>query len=143
MAAHTPNTKASKISSDSNEIPISGHVTHSTSELDVHTTCNNKAIDDDVNSLPENNDRELRLHHVRTRREKEKIKELVELESNREDQPSGLLRIQNAIPASQLPSPRRATTEEKEILKKNFWEEIATMQPRLITDASLEDQKLP
>lgn len=132
MAAHTPNTKASKKSLASNETPINGHVAYLTSKLDVHTTCNK--ANDDVKSLPQNNDRELRLHHVRTRREKEKIKKLAEFESNREDHPSGLLTIQNAIPASQLPKPRRATAEERNIMIENFREEIATSQPHVITD---------
>ena len=142
MAAHTPNTKASKKSLTSNEIPINSLVAHSTSKLNVHTPCN-KSIDN-VKSLPENDNRELRLqYHVRTRREKEKIKELAAFENNREDQPSGPLTIRNAIPASQLLKPRRATAEEKEIQKKNFREEIARNQPYVITDALLEDQKLP
>ena len=110
-----------------------------TREINVHTTCN-KAINH-VQSLLENYDRPLRLNQIRSRRQKQKLKELAQ-SANDPNQPLGPLRIRNAIPASQLPNPKRATLEERKVLKENFPKEVAMNRPFIMTHASLEDQKL-
>lgn len=51
-----------------------GHVSRLISEFDVRTTCSKAIVH--INSLLENDDRELTLHHIRTSREKEKAMEL-------------------------------------------------------------------
>ena len=146
MTAITRTTDTMRIQLAPNEILINvvqalnGHVSHLTSELDVRTTCI-EAIKN-AKSLLENDDRELTLHHIRTRCEKEKLKELAEELIHSQDQQSGALTVQNAIPANQLPSPRRATAEEKGIMKENFRKDTTTQQPYALTHASLEAQKL-
>ena len=144
MAHNTASIQAPQISLPPNEILINvvqaliGHVSDLTSKIDVNTTCN-KALDH-VKSVLKDNDRPLTLHHVRTWRERQKLKELAkELAQIIESDPNqiaGPLRIRNAIPASQLPSPRRSTAEE------NFPKEAALKQPYKMTYTSLEDQKL-
>ncbi|KAI9780191.1 MAG: uracil DNA glycosylase [Candelina submexicana] len=145
MAEDTPNTKALQISLPPNEILINvvhalnGRVDNLTREVNVHTTCN-KAISH-VQSLLENHDRPLRLNQIRSRRQKQKLKELAQ-SANNPNQPLGPLRIRNAIPASQLPNPKRATLEERKVLKESFPKEAAMNKPFIMTRASLEDQKL-
>lgn len=145
MAEDTPNLKAMQISLPPNEILINvvdalnGRVDNLTSEINIHTTCN-KAISH-VQSLLENHDRPLRLNHIRTWRQKQKLKELAQ-SANDPNQPSGPLRIRNAIPASQLPNPKRATLEERKLLKENFSKEGIMNKPFITTNAGLEDKKL-
>ena len=132
---------------------LNGHVSHLKTDLDVRTSCI-KAIED-AKSLLGNEDRDLTLHHVRTRREKEKLKELADELMHSQDQYSGALKVRNTIPANQLPSPRRATTGEKAILKENFRltqssleaqdppKGTPTQQPHVLPPASLEAQNCP
>lgn len=131
---------------------LNGHVSHLKIDLDARTSCI-KAIDN-ARSLLENDDRELTLHHVRTRLEKEKLKELAEEVMHSQDQHLGALKVRDTIPAGQLPSPRRATLEEKRIMKENFRlthtspeaqnfpKDTITQQPHVLTHASLEAGKL-
>lgn len=143
--AEAANTKAIQISLPPDEVLINvahalnGHVKDLTREIDLHTTCN-QAISH-VQNLLENHDRPLSLHHIRTPREKLKLKELARSVHD-PNQPLGPLNIQNAIPASELPKPKRATLEERKILKENFLKSPAMNKPFIMTDASLEDQKL-
>jgi len=145
MAEDAPNIKAMQISLPPNEILINvvhalnGRVDNLTSEINVHTTCN-KAISH-VQSLLENHDQPLRLNHIRSRRQKQKLKKLAQ-SANDPNQPSGPLTIRHAIPASQLPNPKRATLEQRIFLKENFSKERAMNKPFVMTKASLEDQKL-
>ena len=145
MAEDAPSIKALQISLPPNEILINvvhalnGRVDNLTREINVHTTCN-EAISH-VQSLLENHDRPLRLNHIRTRRQKQKLKELAQ-SVHYPDRPFGPLSVRNAIPASQLPSPKRATLQERKLLKENFSKEAAMNKPYIMTHASLEDQKL-
>lgn len=145
MAEKSTNSKAIQIFLPPNEILINvvqalnGRVDDLTSEINVHTTCN-KAISH-VQALLENNDRPLNLTHIRTRRQKQKLKELAQSMQD-QNQFSGPLTIRNAIPASQLPSPKRATLEERRILKENFLREGPTHKPFMMIKAGLEDRKL-
>ena len=145
MAEDAPNTKALQISLPPNEILINvvhalnGRVDDLTRDIDVHTTCND-AISH-VQSLIANHDRPLRLRKIRSRRQRERLRELAQ-SANNPNHPSGPLSIRNAVPASQLPSPKRATVEERKILKENFPKEAATNKPFITTHAFLEDHKL-
>ena len=82
LSTNTRTTYTTKLSLAPNEILINvvhalnGHVSHLTCELDVRMTCS-KSIDH-IEYLLEIHDRELTLHHVRTRCEKGKVKELAE-----------------------------------------------------------------
>ena len=145
MAQDTASTQALQISLPPNEILINvvhalnGRVGHLTSKIDLNTTCI-KAIDH-VKSVLETHDRPLTLHRVRTWRERQKLRELAQSGSD-PNQMTGPLRIRNAIPASQLPSPRRSTAEERNIMKANFPKEAALKEPYIMTHAFPEDKKL-
>ena len=150
MAHNTASTQVPQIPLPPNEILINivqalnGHVGDLTSKIDINTTCN-KALDH-VKSVLKDDDRPLTLHHVRTWRERQKLKELAKelaqiIESG-PNQTAGPLRIRNAIPATQLPTPRRSTAEERNILKEKFAMEAALKQPYKMIHASVEDHKL-
>lgn len=146
MAEAKPHIETFKISLPPNEILINvvhalnGHVDDLTREVDAYTTCN-KAISH-VQSLLENHDQPIRLMPTRTRREKEKLKELAKA-INSPNQPVGPLRVHNALPASQLPTPKRATLEERKILKEILLKEAAMKKPFVMAHATLLDQRLP
>ena len=110
MAQDTPETL--QITLPPNEILINGiqvsngHVNNLTLNNNIYTTCN-EALSCSQLSL-ENHNRPLRPYYVRTRRESKKLKELAQ-SANVPDKVPGPLQIRNAIPAEQLPKPKRAT----------------------------------
>ena len=146
MTDPSPSLRGPQIHLAPNEILIkivhalNGRVDNLAQNTDAHTTCC-KALAH-VQSLILDYDRPLTLVPVLSRAEKQKLKELA-LAAVHPDKSFGPLNIVNAVPAIQLPSPTRATEEERKILKKNFSIKDAMKSPYFMTYASAEDNKLP
>lgn len=139
----TPSHEPPYISLRPNEIllnvahALNGRVDHLTSHINVDTTYT-QALSH-VQSTLKGHDLPLRLTQIPTSKQKKKLKELAISVDNSSPGP---LSIRNSIPASQLPSPRRATHEHRNMLKENIPKSDSMSKPYVMNRASLEDKEI-
>ena len=132
MTTNAPDTEQVHISLSPNEILINvvhalnGMVDDLTRPVPVHTTCN-EAISH-CQAILQDREQPLRLTPVRTWSQRQKLRQMAQA-VNDPQQVTGPLKIRNALPSSQLPSPKRSTPHTRQVIKENFPMEATKKQP--------------
>lgn len=120
---------------------LNGKVNNLFSEIEIFTTCK-KAVGR-VQFMPKNHDFPVTMSRIKTPQQKQRLKALALSLNDRKQLSAGPLSIVNAVPSNKLPSPKRSTPQQRKMLKENFSKDDLLKKPFAVTNAGVENQRLP